>query len=198
MRQNLSRATALAVAAFVSLPIVSPLACSVPEDIELSVDDEDRMRNFDLARAQGLAEALVAESADERETVSWLFSQGFEAIETIPDGDYRCRTIKLGGISPLVVYDFFDCQISGDGTRIEKTSGSQRFNGDLIPVGQALFYQGAGHYNDDPLLSYGEDPEQNQVGCLYRVGGGDGQYRLELPFPLRESTHDVIELVPQY
>lgn len=177
------------------LPILAPLACSVPEGVELNETDAGRMAQFDQSRTRGLGEALLGQNLAERQIVSALFAPDIARIETIPDGDYRCRTIKLGGLMPLISYTYFACTISEDGARIEKTSGSQRFSGSLTPSDEGLFYQGALHYNDDPLLAYDDNPEHNQVGCLYRVGEA-ARYRLEMPYPFFESTHDVIELVP--
>ncbi len=189
------RLTLASLAAFLALPMVAPLACRVPKGIELSEADRTRMSQFEPSRIRALGEAMLGQEARERAIVSALFAPGTEPIDTIPDGDYRCRTIKMGGLLPLTTYNFFACRISEDGTKIEKTSGSQRFTGTLTPSFGALFYQGALHYNDDPALAYGENDDMNQVGCLYKVKDA-GSYRLENPFPLYESTHDVIELVP--
>lgn len=195
MRKFSARLTAASFAAMLALPIVSPLACAVPDNAGLSEADSTRMGQFDTARSRGLGEALLSTDADERAIVAALFAPGTEPIEALPDGNYRCRTIKLGGILPLVTYNYFACRISEDGTRIEKTSGSQRFTGTFSPSGDALFYRGALHYNNDPAMAYGDNAEMDQVGCLYKVSGQE-VYRLEKPYPLFESTHDVIELIP--
>ncbi|OAM80045.1 DUF4893 domain-containing protein [Devosia elaeis] len=178
---------ALALAGLLALQPLSALACTMPKTAGLNPADQERMRDFWGARSQGLAEALVAESA------------GDAPLQAIPDGDYRCRTIKLGGLLPLTVYSAFDCTISGNGTRIDKQTGSQRFSGSLMPAGTALFYRGALNYDDEAPLAYDADPERNQVGCLYGVpdNGSGPRYRLELPRPHFESNHDVIELVPK-
>lgn len=189
------RLAAAALAAFVALPMVAPLACRVPADSALDVADTDRMGQFEASRVRGLGEAMMSTDASQRAVVADLFSKGIQVIDTIADGAYDCRTIKMGGISPLVVYDYFDCQISNGGTTIEKTSGSQRFTGTLTPTFQGLFYQGTQHYNNDPVPAYTDGSDMNQVGCLYQVRD-EAVYRLELPFPKFESTHDVIELVP--
>ena len=191
------RMLALAMAGLLALQPLAAGACDVPDDVTVSEADSDRMFDFFRARSQGLAEALLSPSADDRALVASLFATGDRYIDAIPDGDYRCRTIKLGGLLPLTAYDYFDCTISKGGTRIEKTTGSQRFSGILRPAGQAVFYRGALHYGDERPMAYDADPERNQVGCIYRVSGtGPEVYRLELPLPLFESTHDVIELVP--
>lgn len=195
MRKISARLGAMSLAAIMALPVVSPLACAVPDGAALSEADTTRMSQFEASRTRGLAEALLGADERERAIVATLFAPGTEPIDTIPDGNYRCRTIKLGGILPLVTYNYFACRIGENGTRIEKTSGSQRFTGSFTPSGDASFYQGALHYNNDPALAYGDDPEMDQVGCLHKVSG-QTVYRLEMPYPLFESTHDVIELIP--
>ena len=190
------RFLALVLAGLIALQPAATLACALPDGVAISAADAQRLEGFAASRSQGLAEALVAEAAADRALVSRLFSRGDGAPDTIADGDYRCRTIKLGGLLPLTAYGFFDCTIAKGGTRIEKTSGSQRFSGLLRPTDGALVYRGALHYGDGQPMAYDADPERNQVGCLYAVPDGtDGHYRLELPSPLFESTHDVIELV---
>lgn len=194
---RLLRSSAIALAMLVALPAIAPLACAVPDLAAISPFDADRMNGLENARTRGLAEALMSESAADRELVSHLFAPGIAPQAPLPDGDYRCRTIKLGGLLPLTAYSFFDCRISGNGTKIEKLSGSQRFSGELL-AGQAggHFYRGALHYGDENPRPYREDGDRSQVGCLYRIEGKPVRYRLELPFPRFESTHDVIELVP--
>ena len=197
MPARLPRLLAITMAALVAIEPVAALACTMPAGVEISASDARRIEDFAQSRSQGLAEALVAESATDRALVSGLFARGDGAIDAIPDGDYRCRTIKLGGLLPLTAYGYFDCTISKGGSRIEKTTGSQRFSGILRPTGEAVFYRGALHYGDEQPIAYDADPERNQVGCIYGVAGdGPPSYRLELPAPLFESTHDVIELVP--
>jgi hypothetical protein len=190
-----SRPALVLLALALTLQPLAAIACAPPSTAALSDFDADRMADFYRARSQGLGEALVAPSAEERALVSELFAAGDSFIDAIPDGDYRCRTIKLGGLLPLVAYGFFDCRISDGGTRIDKLTGSQRFSGSLATTETTLFYQGALHYGDEQPMDYGADPERDQVGCLYRVGEAPRRYRLELPRPQFESTHDVIELV---
>lgn len=194
MRHFSFRLLAASMAAFIALPVVAPLACRVPKAIEITQPDRERMSQFDSSRVRALGEALLSTNANDRAILSALFTPAVEAIETMPDGDYRCRTVKLGGLLPLTPYGYFACRVSEEGTRIEKTSGSQRFTGTLTPTPGALFYHGALHYNDDPALAYGDDPDMNQVGCVYKIEYLD-IYRLELPHPLYESSHDVIELI---
>ncbi len=198
MSRHTLRATAFFAAALLALQPLAAAACAIPQGVDLSATDEDRMAEFWQSRSQGLAEALVAPSYNDRATLHGLFAQGDRYIDAIPDGNYRCRTVKLGGILPLTVYGYFACTISEGGTRIDKTTGSQRFSGTLTSAKTAVFYQGALHYGDEEPIAYGMDSERDQVGCIYRVRDDETtRYRLELPSPHFESTHDVIELVPQ-
>ena len=185
------------MATVLALPMAAPLACSVPGDAEITQYDGDRMTGFDAARTRGLGEALLSDSAEDRAIVSALFASGETPISVMPDGKYRCRTIKLGGLLPLVTYGYFDCAVSDKGTVIEKLTGSQRFKGTLSPSDGGFFYVGALHYGDEQPIAYDSNAERNQVGCLVKVNGKPVRYRLELPFPQFESTHDVIELVPK-
>lgn len=194
MRHFSFRLLAASMAAFIALPVVAPLACRVPKAVEITQPDRDRISLFETSRVRALGEALQSTSAADRAILSALFTPALEPFEAMPDGDYRCRTIKLGGLLPLTPYGFFACRVSEDGTRIEKTSGSQRFTGTLTPTPGAMFYNGALHYNDDPALAYGDNAEMNQVGCVYKIQHLD-TYRIELPYPLYESSHDVIEMI---
>lgn len=189
------RLLSASLAAILALPMVAPLACTVPDQATLTDADYGRMIQFQSSRVRGLGEALRGDIEEERDTVAALYAPGLDVVDAVPDGKYRCRTIKLGGFLPLVTYNFFNCRISEGGTKIEKVSGSQRFTGTLTPTNDGIFYQGALHYNGDPANSYGTDDEFNQVGCVYKIAG-ENRYILEMPLPLRESTHDVIVLVP--
>jgi len=144
----------------------------------------------------GLGRALLAGSPADRQALSALFAAGQAPADPLPDGDYRCRVLKLGGLLPLTVYGYFDCTVSAGA--IEKLTGSQRFSGTLTPASDGGFlYAGALHYGDEAPIAYGADAERDQVGCLYRVGGDGERYRLELPSPHFESVHDIVELVPE-
>ncbi len=78
---------------------------------------------------------------------------------------------------------------------IRKTSGSQRFLGFLSEAGDSLAYRGALSYGyEEQMKLYGQDNERNQVGCLSAVDPDMNHFVLELPEPVFESFHDVIEL----
>lgn len=174
--------------------------CEVPE-IGLSEDDQSRLVNLDISRTRGLGAAMRSESVDDRAVVAELFEPGVPyASATLVAGAYACRTLKLGGNLPLVVYSWFSCEITeeGDGTfAIRKLTGSQNFAGTLFPAGSGFAFKGASYYGyEDGTIQYGDDPERNEVGCLSAVTKENKHFVLEFPFPKLESFHDVIELRP--
>lgn len=173
--------------------------CAAPEGV-LSERDAARLAGLEWSRLRGLAAALAEPDGEARQTVAGLYTNGLTPAGDLPEGDYHCRTIKLGGISPLVVYQFFDCTIEaveGGGYAIVKETGSQRFTGELTASGDGYFYRGALHYADEGPVAYNGATERDQIGCLYKVSPDGDSYILELPSPLLESFHDVIVLLPE-
>ena len=109
---------------------VSETACKIPKKMDLSARDITRLARLEISRSKGLAAALVSKNYAERTVVSDLFAKGFKPIIN-PDtltGKYQCRTIKMGGIGPLVVYGWFSCEIGLKDRQLTilKSSGSQR------------------------------------------------------------------------
>ncbi|MCB1518218.1 MAG: DUF4893 domain-containing protein [Hyphomicrobiaceae bacterium] len=178
----------------------APFMCDSKPLLDATPDDISRMDNFYTSRTRGLGAALAAESDAEQKIVSELFESGLAPVdETLLPGNYECRTIKMGGISPLVVYSWFRCEIRPEEAvyTIRKTTGSQNFFGVLRKRNDLFVYQGASSYGyEDGVRLYGDDEERNQVGCLSAVTKGNRHFILELPFPRFESYHDVIELRP--
>lgn len=163
--------------------------------------DQTRMAQLGSSRVRGLAEALESDNPSERATIAALFKTD-HAVPLAADlpGLYQCRTIKLGGLSPTVVYDWFKCEIKpGEGGRmiIRKTTGSQNFGGDLELTDSGWAYRGVLFYGyESGPGAYAADEERQQAGCLTSVTGSPFYLTLELPAPKFESTHDVIELRP--
>lgn len=176
-------------------------SCTVPEDLDLRARDSSKLGNLDISRTRGLGAALRSDSQDDRAVVAGLFDPGTSYVNpALLTGRYRCRTIKLGGLLPLVVYQWFTCEIEKDGSQftIRKLTGSQNFAGTLVKAGPGFAYKGAGFYGwEGPGRIYGADEEQDQVGCLSAVTKQTDHFILELPFPQVESFHDVIELQKQ-
>lgn len=173
--------------------------CTVSKRFNVSIEDQGRMSRLETSRSLGLAAALVNNSGADRAVISELFINGFAPINSMDAliGAYQCRTIKLGGISPAIIYGWFSCEIFPEEAAlvIRKTSGSQRFLGFFSEAGNGLAYKGALSYGyEDQMKLYGQDNERNQVGCLSAVSPDMNHLVLELPEPVFESFHDVIEL----
>ena len=168
--------------------------------------DAQRLAKLDESRTKGLDEASAASAADLAIIDSVLHAQAVDASAAALQGNWRCRTIKLGGMTPDVIYGWFRCRVSlKDGEPyFEKLSGSQRTSGFLYPEGGGFVYLGAsyvaGHGPSEKPHAYpgngagagAEATPDDQIGLLSLLS--DGRARLELPCPVQESTFDVIEL----
>lgn len=169
--------------------------------LAFSETDQARMAQLGATRVRGLAEALETENAKDRTTIAALFrTEHATPLAGDLPGPYQCRTIKLGGISPGLVYDWFKCEIKpGEGGRmlIRKTTGSQNFAGELELTDSGWAYRGVLFYGyENGPGRYEADEERQQAGCLTSVTGSPFYLTLELPAPKFESVHDVIELRP--
>ncbi len=190
----------LALALFSSVAVGGESPCEIPEGVKLTQRDSGRLGGLEISRTLGLAAALRTLDANSREIIASLFEKGFDPIVRPEEliGDYQCRTIKLGGLGPSIIYDWFSCEIFPEEAALllTKTSGSQRFFGRLFTAGAGLAYRGASHYGyENEIRFYGDEADRDQVGCLSNIAGERGHLILELPEPVFESQHDVIELV---
>ena len=119
-----------------------------------------------------------------------------------PEGDYRCRMIKIGaqkaGMLDYIPYPAFNCRIRREGSLIgfAKLTGSQRPIGHLLPgIGNRMIFLGTLQLGDETrALEYGRDRDRDMAGVIERIG--DDRWRLVLPYPRFESMIDVMELVP--
>jgi len=161
----------------------------------LSAEDRDRLAKFEELREQSVAAAREGGDASAIATLDEILRGDGEPIFGVDiRGDYRCRVAKLDGILPLIIYDWFRCEIGEDdiGYRLEKATGSQRLSGHFVDDSAAsLVFYGASHYADEEPRDYG-DPERNVVGRFLKVG--EDRYRLEMPQPQVESNFDILEL----
>lgn len=120
----------------------------------------------------------------------------------IPNGDYRCRVLKLGakseGLLDFVAYPYFRCRVAASGRlqSFAKLTGSQRYVGRLYP-GDALrqVFLGTLVLGDErQAMAYGIDRDRNIAAHVERIG--PGRWRMVMPSPHFESQLDVLELVP--
>ena len=164
--------------------------------------DQDRIRKWRTAWTEALAKAQPAHGAALAAEGALLQPDAAIEWQAPPAGDYRCRTIKIGGKSEanldFIAYPNFTCRISGDGSilRFRKLSGSQRPVGRLFPdANRRMIFLGTLELGDETrAFDYGHDRERDMAGILERVA--ERRWRLVLPRPAFESTLDIIELVP--
>jgi hypothetical protein len=163
--------------------------------------DVTRLSKLDESRAKGLSEA---QAGSDMATIHAVLDPAPEAIgEGALAGKWRCRTIKLGGLTPDVVYSWFNCRIShrDGGLFFEKITGSQRVAGVLYPREEGGYVLlGATSVGNEPPHRYSGNHESagaeatpdDAVGVLSATGSNHA--RIEFPYPVQESTFDVIEL----
>lgn len=157
--------------------------------------DSARLQNYEKTKAMALDEARKGGSAEDVATLESVVGkqpvsfQGFDMT-----GTWQCRTIKVGGLAKLVVYDWFKCKVTDDGSGwlLEKTSGSQRTKGRFFTESDTrLHYLGSFYVSGETPKPYGSGPESDQAGFAYLAS--DGSWRIELPEPYYESKLDIME-----
>jgi hypothetical protein len=168
-----------------------------------SAFDQQRLAKLGEAKDKALAEAKAGTGeGDARAIGSALDAESHVPNASAMTGSWRCRTLKLGGMTPYVVYSWFHCRISrsGGGLFFEKDSGTTRTAGFLYPSDGGLVYLGASQLAGEPRHAYSGNgasagaatTPDDQIGLLTSIDAKHA--RLEMPYPVQESTFDVIEL----
>lgn len=166
--------------------------------------DIERLSHLAEARAAAMREAEHGAPARDPSAVRAVLNRNTRPVPIAAlAGQWRCRTIKLGGMAPSVVYSWFNCRIgTHDGhAYFEKLSGTQHFGGALYPheSGGYVFLGGMNWSKDGPANYSSSRPSlgaettpSDAVGLLSSIGPNVA--RIEFPYPAQESTFDVIEL----
>lgn len=166
--------------------------------------DVHRLDHLEQSRTRALKEAERRGGTGDIRVVRGLFAHAARSIpERVLPGTWRCRQVKLGGLTGYYVFDWFKCSITRVHGRLWfHKDGTQRMAGYLYPQGGMWVYLGAQSAKGEPIHRYSSrgaslggriDPD-NQVGVL--VGIGNNRLRLDLPRPAtQESDFDAIELV---
>ena len=165
--------------------------------------DRERLREWRTAFSKALQQARAGGHAADVEREGKLLDPDAALGGPIPNGDYRCRVIKVGaksdGLLNFIAYPAFRCRISQQGAiqHLDKLTGSQRHHGAIYHADQLReVFLGTMVLGDETrAYQYGRDPERDLAGWVERIG--DNRWRLILPYPHYESTLDVIELVPE-
>lgn len=209
MRKTLILTCALAVA---GCTMIRQPAAMIPQPTSdwrsvATADDRVRLRDWRAAFVGALAAARAAgHGGDIAREGALLVPDAALPGAPIPDGDYRCRIVKLGaksgGMLDYIAYPAFTCRIdtratvSGERRHFTKLTGSQRAMGVIFPdsaMRQILL--GTLVLGDEQrAMAYGVDQARNVAGMIERIG--PAWWRLVLPKPHFESQTDVMELVP--
>lgn len=164
--------------------------------------DVERIEQLPQIRAAAIDDARHGQGNGDGNVLSRVMEPEGRAIpREALIGDWRCRQIKLGGMTPAMVYDqWFNCNVRPfrGGLLLQKMDGSQRFVGMLFPENGAWVYLGASSASGEAWHNYsGASPAlgaqitpDDQIGLL--TGIGDNHLRLEMP-AVQESLLDVVE-----
>jgi hypothetical protein len=164
--------------------------------------DRARLRDWRSTWVEGLKAARRKFGNEVEQAGALLDPDGALLQPEPPAGEYRCRTIKIGGqdgaMFDWIAYPEFRCRISREGGVLSfvRTGGSQRPVGRIYPDGvRRMIFLGSLQLGDErQVLPYGADERRDLAGILERVE--DKRWRLVFPRPAFESIIDVIELVP--
>ncbi|MCX7567093.1 DUF4893 domain-containing protein [Sulfitobacter sp. F26169L] len=170
---------------------------------EMRPQEQARLDRYERTAGRALLEAMASGAPDDIAALSVALSGTPQvAFDPSLQGEWRCRTIKLGGQPQLVVYTNFKCRMSLDNTGVtfEKLSGSQRTSGRIEMRGGQAVYLGVGYVSSETPQSYADlepDFEGNgtitpDVAVFERVS--DTRARLLFPAPVNESDFDILEL----
>ena len=135
--------------------------------------DKARLEKYDETRKAALEEAKSGDAAEAAALNSLLAKPLLTLSDFDLGGDWQCRTTKVGGLSPLIVYGWFKCRVSDDGSgwKLEKISGSQRTTGRFYDDGEnRLIYLGSFYVAGETPKPYGSGLESDQVGYAFRTG----------------------------
>lgn len=192
------RLAALAIVALLAAPALSQ---------EIRPDDRARLDRLDAAVGQALRQVLGTGS--DEEVVQAINALRGPAMPADParagalTGDWQCSMTKMGGNLPLVAYPPFRCRIEArEGVlHFDKLSGSQRTSGTIRAIDGRWVYLGSTFVAGEAPRRYDEFPAEidtsasetlPDVGVLEVMG--EGQARLVLPLPYRESVLNVLTL----
>jgi len=165
--------------------------------------DVERLSHLTDARAKGMQQTQGASEKDLAAVRAVLNRNSHTVLFASLKGAWRCRTIKLGGMAPVVIYDWFACRIGEEHGHpyFEKQSGTQHFGGSLYPHESGGFvFLGGMNWSKDKQALYSsgraslgaKTTPSDAVGLLSSIGPNVA--RIEFPYPAQESTFDVIEL----
>ncbi|WP_418591840.1 DUF4893 domain-containing protein [Ponticoccus sp. (in: a-proteobacteria)] len=168
--------------------------------------DSERMAALDAHFGAAMREALAGGAPEDIAVLTQAMAGAAGPVAGLA-GDWRCRTLKLGEISALVVYGNFDCRITEAGPgrwEMQKRTGSQRTEGAIVSgPGGTLTYYGVGYVAGGPAVDYAGLPPDDQTaiepgqtvaqpGIVEQVS--QTHARVLFPDPILESRFDILYL----
>lgn len=165
----------------------------------ITARDRGRLRDWRQAWIDGLTQARAAGFAITIDREGALLDpDGALNDPELVEGEYRCRTIKLGLSGTLgkaySATDAVPCRVAD--RRFELLGGPQRPAGRIWPYdGPRLLFLGSIALADErSSFAYARDPDRDALGLIERVG--KARWRLVMPRPQWEAQIAVIEIVP--
>lgn len=190
----------------VALALAVTLAGPAPAQ-EIRPDDQARLDQLDAAMGRALRQVLATGSDEEVvAATNALRGPALPADPTLASGmtgDWQCSMVKIGGNMALVAYPPFRCRIEArnGALHFDKLTGSQRTSGTFHAKDGRWIYLGSTFVQGEAPRRYDDFPAEidTQAGeTLPDVGVlevmGEGQARLILPLPYRESILNVLLL----
>lgn len=171
---------------------------------EMRPQEAERLAAFDTTFGEAVRGALAEGRRGDVDLLQEALSgPALAPVQSQLAGDWRCRTLKLGGLAPLTAYAPFDCRFTPEGAvfRFEKLSGSQRTSGTVFADDAGrLIYLGVGYVADAEPVAYADLPDglagdgiiQPQVGLVEQVS--PTKARILFPAPVVESQFDILYL----
>ena len=172
---------------------------------QLTDYDAGRITALEQSRADAIHQAQTRGGTGDFNAIKQTFEPEAHGVpEGSLYGNWRCRQMKLGGMTGYAVFSWFPCRIYkvNGGIWFEK-QGTQRMGGFLYPEEGGLWiYLGAQSAKGEPWHRYSGrfasagavTTPDDQVGAL--VGIGRNMLRIDLPSPAtQESDFDAIQLV---
>lgn len=199
MKRTLYLAASL-VAASIAVPVAAQ------DGAWLRAGDAARLADYHRALGEAFESAAASAPSGDMAVLLDAFrgeALAPEAAMAALAGEWRCRTIKIGGAPAVVAYQPFRCTIDENG-QLAKLTGSQLLRGQIRldeTYGMPVF-AGVGYVSDQTPPRYEDLPEAipvEQEGQIWSSVGlvtmtEPDRGRIVMPYPAVESVVDVLVL----
>jgi hypothetical protein len=195
MRKTISLAALLVFAAL-------PAFAAWQDDV--NAYDQGRLFRLGQSRIDGLRQAEHGAPKKDLDAIHGALDRPMGPISGRQLlGTWRCRQMKLGGLTPSIVYDWFSCRVrqTKNGLYFEKVTGTEKISGYLDEYGDGrLLLLGAltvkkerpKPYSGANTGSGAVTTSSDAIGVI--SSAGPGHALIEFPYPAIESDYDIMEL----